>query len=285
MLLIPVKPSRPRPSPMNSLLKALLIPRHLSLLTLAVMTGAIAPISLPIDSAPAIAGTIKLRLPRPPYRGVAGHRRGVASRGGCETVTQPVTALAPEYASELSPAELNTVPEKTGPAPQVWGITAADRPTFWFYIPYSKNSIQAIAFMLWDESHPPTQPRYRTTLAPRPSGIIGITLPPEIAPLQASKTYRWILKLTMNCTVAQSIFVEGQVQRQLLSQPLSHQLTQATAPDKVALYAENGFWYDAVTALAELRRSQPQDADLIENWTTLLDAVGLKNLAHQPLIP
>ena len=88
----------------------------------------------------AIAAPIKLKLPPPPSRGIAGNRSAAASRDTCPTVAQPLTALVPEYRS---------------PQPnRVWGLTGMERPTFWFYIPYPKSSIASISFTLQDESNP-----------------------------------------------------------------------------------------------------------------------------------
>jgi Domain of Unknown Function (DUF928) len=41
----------------------------------------------------------------------------------------------------------------------------------------------------------------------------------------------------------------------------------------------NGIWYDALTTLA-----QPEDRAIAQEWTDLLKAVGLENLATQLLI-
>ncbi len=48
----------------------------------------------------------------------------------------------------------------------------------------------------------------------------------------------------------------------------------------MALYAINGIWYEALTAAAELRRTDPNDT----NWTALLQAVGLDNFAKEPMV-
>jgi hypothetical protein len=48
----------------------------------------------------------------------------------------------------------------------------------------------------------------------------------------------------------------------------------------VSLYAANGIWYEALAAAAELRRTNPQDP----NWSALLQAVGLEELASEPMV-
>lgn len=70
-------------------------------------------------------------------------------------------------------------------------------------------------------------------------------------------------------------FVDGWVQRTNLNAKLGDRLKQATPQQRVVLYAENGFWYDALTAEAELRFANPKDPDLTANWTSLLRSVGL----------
>jgi hypothetical protein len=83
----------------------------------------------------------------------------------------------------------------------------------------------------------------------------------------------------MVCTSGQRpIYAEGWIQRMELDRNLSKQIDQATPTDKVTLYAENGLWHDAITTLAHLRATKPQDPGLNQDWQNLLDAIGLGDL-------
>jgi hypothetical protein len=61
------------------------------------------------------------------------------------------------------------------------------------------------------------------------------------------------------------------------------QLSQAKPLDQVAMYAKSGSWYDALANLAELRKDQPNDADVASAWKELMQAAGLEAIANAPL--
>ena len=241
----------------------------------------------------AIAAPIKLKLPPPPSRGIAGNRSAAASRDTCPTVAQPLTALVPEYRS---------------PQPnRVWGLTGMERPTFWFYIPYPKSSIASISFTLQDESNPAdTKIVHQVTIAANQNpGVMPIVLPKSSPPLAANQPYHWFLKLNMDCRSGQRpIFVDGWVQRREIvgvgvgeasrsrsvSERREASLKENRTPSgiastpaaQIASLAENGLWYDALSTLANLRSNQPQDPKLKQDWQNLLDSIDLGYLASQP---
>jgi Domain of Unknown Function (DUF928) len=229
------------------------------------------PIALQMSLTSAKATPIKLKLPPPPQRGIAGNRSAAASRDKCPQVSPPLTALVPKYQER-----------------RVWGLTQMERPTFWFYVPYTNSSIVDMSFTLQDESNPAeTKIVYENlTISPaQKSGLMQVTLPSSIEPLATNKTYHWFLKLNMGCRSGQRpLFVDGWVQRIDMDRHLSVQIQQATPTAKVALYAENGLWYDALATLANLRLTQPQDTALNQDWQNLLDAIELGELASQPYI-
>lgn len=61
---------------------------------------------------------------------------------------------------------------------------------------------------------------------------------------------------------------------------LKSQLAKAALRDRVALYAANGIWFEALNTAGELRRRNPNDT----SWAALLQAVGLNNLANEPIV-
>lgn len=201
--------------------------------------------------------------PPPPDIGKPKTTTGGGQRG-CESEAQenqstpsgekPLTALIPE----------------TG-----WGLTTAEQPTLWFYVPYS-SSLSG-EFVLMDEAN---QTVYQTplTLTGTP-GIISLSLPSTAAKLEIGKRYHWYLNIY--CQPEQPpLFVEGWIKRVELSSDIKVQLEQATPQQRVALYADNGIWHDALTASAELRRTDPKNAE----WAALLQAIGRDNVASEPIV-
>ncbi|BDA73737.1 hypothetical protein CAL7716_079030 [Calothrix sp. PCC 7716] len=215
--------------------------------------------------------------PPPPDRGAAGTRGGSASRG-CSS-DQPLMALVPVYEGTTTQAI---------PITQVWALTTAELPTFWFFVPHEKTSIKTMEFVLKDETNKPSKTIYRSFVTPpQAPGIINIKLPSNLSALQVGKSYNWFLKLKVDCNSqlpAQLEYVEGWVQRVKPNSKLVSNLAGASPQQKVMLYAENSIWHDALTTLAELRLSKPKDAALMADWNGLLKSVGLENLANQPLV-
>lgn len=220
--------------------------------------------------------------PPPPDRGAAGDRGGAASRG-CGIGNQSVIALVPLYKETFNQVQTEPVS-----VTKVWGLTNEEYPTFSFFVPYQKSLIDSIEFVVKDESGKSSQTLYRTIVTiPEAPGIISIPLSANTPPLQVGKMYHWFFKIKVICNPQQPPereYVEGWVQRVNPNPQLVDSLKQATPQQRANLYAENGIWYDALTTLAKLRLSKPEDPTLTMEWMNLLQSVDLENLAKQPLI-
>ncbi|MDZ8185749.1 MAG: DUF928 domain-containing protein [Nostoc sp. ChiSLP02] len=221
--------------------------------------------------------------PPPPDRSATGSRGGAASRG-CKATNQTLTALVPTYEHTLNQGKQLVDP----PITQVWGLTNSENPNFFFFVPYNASSIADIEFVLKDETIKKGQTLYRTSLTPPKSpGIISVNLPASVTSLQMGKMYHWFFKVKVKCDETQLItldYVEGWVQRVNQNSTLEEQLKQSSLQEKTALYAENGIWYDAIASLVELRLSDRQNQTLLTKWKTLLNSVGLEEIANQQLI-
>jgi Domain of Unknown Function (DUF928) len=192
-----------------------------------------------------------------------GRARGGASRGECPAVAQPLTAIVPTLNGSVG------------------GLTSTDHPTFWFYVPYALTDDRPAEFVLLDDQNKYV---YQTTLMNAESsdtGIIGVTLPDTVV-LTAGKSYQWVFMV--NCEVDNPIFTRGSIQKLTLDPALVQQIAQAEPLEKVRLYAENGIWFDALTALAALKTQQPQDEAIATAWKSLLESVELADVADQPFV-
>jgi hypothetical protein len=132
-------------------------------------------------------------------------------------------------------------------------------------------------FVLQDEATEETIYQTPLTVSGTP-GVVSISLPSTVAPLEIGKRYRWGIELF--CNPQKTIFVEGLVQRVELTPALKSQLEKATPPQRLTLYAQEGFWYDALMIASKLYRTNSQNV----NWAALLNNVGLNAIATKPLV-
>jgi Domain of Unknown Function (DUF928) len=203
----------------------------------------------------------------PPSTGQPGRRSDAGSRGCGENEisntsdTKPLLALVPV--------------QKTARSSVVFGKTAAEHPTFWFYVP--QRSALTATFVLQEQDGKPV---YQSDLSlPKSSSIVSLTLPKTVAPLATGKPYHWFLKLYCKSTSPPISFVDGWIQREALPLDLTQKLKTATLQQQVRLYAANGFWFDALTTAADLRRSNSSDVA----WGELLKVVGLESMASEAI--
>ncbi|MBW4616631.1 MAG: DUF928 domain-containing protein [Desmonostoc vinosum HA7617-LM4] len=219
-------------------------------------------------------------LPKTPARlsPISGRRTGMGSRDNCPAVTTALTALVPlreEQKLSKTDKPISAI---------VGGLTTSQRPTFWFYVPYTQELTTSAEFVLQDSAE---NDIYRNAIAlpPKP-GIISVSLPSNTS-LQVGKTYHWYLKVPCNQqqTASVPIYVEGDIQRVNLDSRMMQQLETAVNPQqKVAIYAQEGIWFDSLTMLAQMRQNNPHDASVAEDWQSLLRSVNLDNVATAPLV-
>ncbi len=207
----------------------------------------------------------------PPGPPPGGRVRGGARRGTCPDVKPELTALVPF--TEQPPSVTN-----------VWGFTTVERPTLWFYIPYTKASVNRAELVLQDDN---SHQIYNSAIAlPNQPGVFSVPFSAKAPPLAVGKRYRWFFNV-YGCDPQKpnsAIYVEGVIQRVNLNQAVAQQLKTAQPRQRVAIYAKNGIWHEALTTLAELRRQNPQDAALQAQWKDLLQAIGLSDVAAKPLV-
>jgi Domain of Unknown Function (DUF928) len=226
-------------------------------------------ISLPLalieaDSSTALQLKKKKQIPpppSPPSKGFPGNRTVSASMSGgsCDL---KLIALAPEFTQNPS----GQVSEKS-----VWGQTAVERPIFWFFVPSSQ--VLKLEFSLQNRQG---EDIYRSSiLTPGQSGVIGVRIPTNQQPLQLDLDYRWTLKAQVPCgTTTNRVFVDGWVKRASLP----------GGGNRSDTFAQQGFWYDAVTSLAQQRLQKPNDVELQQDWQDLLESADLNAVAKQPLL-
>ncbi|MEH2421858.1 MAG: DUF928 domain-containing protein [Nostoc sp.] len=206
----------------------------------------------------------------PPGPPPGGRVRGGAKRGGCPLTKPDLTALV-------------AFTKQPNSVINVWGKTTVERPSWFFYVPYTKNLPYEVEFVLQDQD---SNDIYRKAIAlPDKAGVIRVSLPTTAPALTLDKQYRWFF--TIDCDKQKDsppTFVNGVIKRVELNPAAVKELQTAEPLKRYAIYAQNGIWYEALMTLAQLRQKNPQDAALQAEWQNLLSSIGLKDIAAESIL-
>ncbi|WP_052128830.1 DUF928 domain-containing protein [Neosynechococcus sphagnicola] len=207
---------------------------------------------------------------RLPDRGAPGSREGGAARGGCSPVSASVDPSPGKKLTALMPTTN-------------LGYTTVGFPTLFIYVP--TTTATTAEFILQDQNY---KEIYKTMMPLKgTNGIVSFTLPDTgvLSPLEVGKQYHWYFTVVCDADEpSANVSVEGWIQRIEPSPGLNSNLLKAKPDERPAVYAEAGIWYEALTALADLRRTRPNDPILAADWTDLLNSVKLDKITAEPLI-
>ncbi|MBD2088580.1 DUF928 domain-containing protein [Microcoleus sp. FACHB-1515] len=186
---------------------------------------------------------------------------------------QELLAVSPK------PTEIAAQPEACAlPGEETPTRTVSEFPTFWFYVPDQGGQVSA-ELTLFD---PQGQPLRQQIVLSGEAGIVGIRL---AQPIEVDRDYTWRFRINETPGEASmNPFVRGTVRRISLDPALAAQLEAASAQEQIALYAANGIWQETLTALIQLRQTQPNHAQLQTDWSSLLDSVNLGSIANAPIL-
>jgi hypothetical protein len=208
--------------------------------------------------ATAVQQTLKQTLPPPPP-----NNPGSSAAGGRRNLsTCPQDAIAATTGSLLTALSPTTTT----------GLSLAERPTFLVYVP--STSAENAEFSLRSQEG---RGVYRTTVSLTDTpNLISIPLPDQIAPLEIGRLYVWSFAIICNPdNRLEDQFVTGSIQRIELNPDRLSQIEQSPPAQRIALYQEDGIWYDALTLLFELKRSQPHDPSINTTWSEFLQSGGI----------
>jgi hypothetical protein len=202
-------------------------------------------------------------------RGVPVSRVGGAARGGCSSNTphMQLTALTPITSTGKS-ALVETV---------------SSHPTFFVYLP--ETSAQKAEFVVQDMKSQKDL-YHETLMLKRTGGIVQVSLPTETTTaLEPNRQYNWSFTLLCDPEDASAnLFVEGVVQRVEATSAFAQEIKDKQLADQAPLYAAQGYWFESLQTLAQMRQSNPQDKAASEDWADLLSSVKLDAIAQQPIL-
>ena len=161
-----------------------------------------------------------------------------------------------------------------------YGLTIASHPELLIY--KNKTSAKQMLFSLRDDAG---EQVYQTFLpVPSVSGVVAISMPEEAPELTVNKKYKWTVAIICGKSLRpDSPTIEGWIQRVPESSSLTSKLQSANPLEKIALYGENGLWYDLVSSLNKLRIASPSDQYLSKAWEELIKDNGIKSVERTSL--
>jgi hypothetical protein len=156
------------------------------------------------------------------------------------------------------------------------GQTVEGHPTFFWVVSGGVNL--PLEFALVEPKV--AQPIYVTQGIVRKSKVMKVTLPKHLPQLNPGKPYRWSVSLICNPKRRSSaIYAQSWIERSLPSPNLVTQLgTAKTDYERTVAYARAGFWYDALSAIAAARASEPQNPEILNMRRMLLEQAGLSQV-------
>lgn len=199
--------------------------------------------------------------------GLPTHRRDGGSRGGNDSCVS-------------DPAGTNLValiPEETV------GINASASPKLFFYVPKVKQQ-KTLEFVLRNEQD---ELMYEAFLTTKGEGIMSVDIPADVQAnlIEEDTNYHWYLSLICNSQQrSRDIVVEGWMRQTTADVVGKEELGSSDPVAQAELYQEQGYWFDALSALASNPPSEEEEPIIKAKWSELLESVGLKELATQPFI-
>jgi hypothetical protein len=244
-------------------------------------------ISIGLFNSPALAQSLPADIQyTPPNRGAPGSTGSGGARAHEKptilesednwTRTRGTPSVAPTTIQTVPKECVSTVPTLLVPQNHL-GLTTSSNPTFFWYLP--NKDIKMMVFELRKAGE--KEPIYAEQLQPS-AGIIQMQLPKDKAQLETGKEYNW--SVSVSCTAEgkkRKISVEAGIQRVDPKPELTTQLAKAITPQqKSRVYAQQGFWYNALETLSNAFTTNPNEstyADIL----SLLDQVGLNEITKK----
>lgn len=160
--------------------------------------------------------------------------------------------------------------------------TLAAHPTFFFSMPQPKGYAAFILDRINDDGISVTRfYKKKFWLESASNGIVNFTMPEDAPPLETGRSYSW--KMQVDYLGGGSETVSGFVHRVASEPDLLNQLKRSQPLERPAIYAKAGLWFETVTTLADLRCTQPDRTEPLEEWVDLLSSVKLNAIAKLPL--
>jgi hypothetical protein len=198
----------------------------------------------------------------PPFLGAPSNSRlvGMALRGGTSDLL--LSVLAPAHT----------------------GLSSTAQPDIYWYTskPISKP-FQFVEFVLNSDNS--IEPVYRTHLKPvTKGGIQKLSLSDYNIKLDPEIEYTWVVSLVPDATSRAHDFVtSGKIKYVKPSEELRNKIEISSDRLDPFVFAQAGYWYDALAATIRQTKTQANDLSAKENLVSLLEQIELNQIAKMTL--
>ena len=176
-----------------------------------------------------------------------------------------------------------TPPTLSALAPDHTGLTIQEQPSLYWYL--SKPTTYPVEFTIIDDRaiQPLIERRLSGSLQP---GMQRVRLAEYGLRLSVGVLYRWSVALVVDPdNRSRDVIAGGAIERITPPTELRAKLARAGKTRAPYLYAEAGLWYDALAAISDLIDAAPNDQVLRQERASLLEQVGLPQIADLDIRP
>jgi len=187
---------------------------------------------------------------KPPLRGAPRGRIGGGTRGtGSDSLA--LSVLAPDHS----------------------GLTTHEQPSLYWVI--SNPTVLAVEVTLMDPRA--AEPLLETRIpGPIQAGLHRVRLNDYGVKLEPGVPYRWYVAVIPDAgRRSKDILAGGIIERVEPAADLQERLARGRPEELASIYAEAGFWYDALAASSEAIEHSPGEEGLRQQRAALLSQVGL----------
>ena len=191
---------------------------------------------------------------KPPKRGKPGNRVGGGTRGQGDNIS-PLAALVPDHT----------------------GLTTKNQPSLYWFL--ANSTTNRIEFTISNKQK--INPLLEISLTnPDRQGIQCIHLSDYGLKLSSGIEYQWFVALVPDPdSRSKDIVAGGTIKHIKPPKTLTQRLTKAGMMKIPGIYADEGIWYDALSAICELIKTHPHDKNLRLQRASLLQQVGLPEVS------
>jgi hypothetical protein len=174
-------------------------------------------------------------------------------------------------------ATLEPLPHLEVLAPDHVAVTTEKQPTLYWFV--SESTSHPVEFSIRKEGALEPLKEVRL-LGLHRKGVHALSLKERGVSLELDADYRWFVSLVPDPgRRSNDVLASGMIRRRDPTPQLRQRLDQADEEERAFIYGESGIWYDALDLVSQRIDTAPKDRRLRALRASLLDQVGMSDVA------